>query len=66
MVGRGILGRMKTCDGLGPEGDRMVGPRLFLRDDICFLLLVQATIEIPLCGGIFHKVVDDIAVPADP
>ena len=66
MVGRGILETMKTCDCLGPEGDRMVELRIFLRDDICFLLLVQATIEIPLCGGILPKVVDDIAVPADP
>lgn len=66
MVGRGILERMKTCDCLSLEEDRMVEPRPFLRDNICPLLLVQAPIEIPLCGGILPKVVNDIAVAADP
>lgn len=66
MVGRGIPERMKTCDCLSPEGDRMVEPRAVLRDNICPLLLVQTPIEIPLCGGILPKVVNDIAVAADP
>jgi hypothetical protein len=44
----------------------MVEPRAVLRDNICPLLLVQTPIEIPLCGGILPKVVNDIAVAADP
>jgi hypothetical protein len=44
----------------------MVEPGVFLRDNICPLLLVQTPIKIPLCGGILRQVVNDIAVAADP